>query len=372
MEHNRVATEGSATPWRRNPESIRTGLIAWCAERLGDARLVSFDISAGGMANETALFSLDRGRGMERFVARMTPLSDVPHQTFPVYDLELQRRCIDLLRRETDVPVPRVLMVEQDPAWVGSSFMVMSFIEGRAPTDNPPYLFTGWLLDATPTERRHLQNRSIEMLARIHRITADSHDLDFFNQQRWGASRLEQALAYQRWLYDWAREGGRYPLVERMLDALERTRPQSRGAVLSWGDARIGNMLYRGFEPAAVLDWEMAGIGPAELDVGWMVFFHRMFQDMAVRFGFPGLPDFMLPDDVVRAYEQAAGRVLDDLGWYQLFAAARFAILSIRTGLRSIAYGEAARPDDPDDLFMSRCLFERMLADHETWGGSRA
>ncbi|QDX80810.1 hypothetical protein B9N43_05865 [Denitratisoma sp. DHT3] len=372
MEHNFVAAEGSLTPWRRNPESIRTGLIAWCAEKLKGATLVALDIPQGGMANETALFSLDRGQGAERFVARMAPLPASPYQTFPVYDLELQRRCIDLLSRETDAPVPRVLQVEQDPAWVGSPFMVMSFIEGRAPLDNPPYIFTGWLLEASAAERRHLQERSVEMLARIHRITADRHDLGFFNQERWGASPLEQAFAYQRWLYDWAREGGRYPLVERMLDALARTLPENRDAVLTWGDARIGNILYRGFDPVAILDWEMAGVGPAEVDVGWMVFFHRMFQDMAERFGYPGLPDFMRPEDVVRVYEQTSGRTLQDLGWYQLFAAARFSILSIRTGLRSIAYGEAQRPDDPDDLLISRSLFERMLADHERQGCGQA
>ena len=39
--------------------------------------------------------------------------------------------------------------------------------------------------------------------------------------------------------------------------------------VLSWGDARIGNIIYAGFEPAAVLDWEMAALGPRELDVSW-------------------------------------------------------------------------------------------------------
>ena len=46
------------------------------------------------------------------------------------------------------------------------------------------------------------------------------------------------------------------------------TGPSDEGeAVLSWGDSRIGNMMFDGFDPVAVLDWEMAGVGPRELDV---------------------------------------------------------------------------------------------------------
>ena len=38
-------------------------------------------------------------------------------------------------------------------------------------------------------------------------------------------------------------------------------RPRTR-TVFNWGDSRIGNMLWRDFEPVAVLDWEMATVGP--------------------------------------------------------------------------------------------------------------
>ena len=58
-------------------------------------------------------------------------------------------------------------------------------------------------------------------------------------------------------------------------------------------------MLYRDFEPVAVLDWEMATVGPAEIDVAWMIFLHRFFNDLAQKFELPGIPDFMQRDDVV-------------------------------------------------------------------------
>ena len=51
--------------------------------------------------------------------------------------------------------------------------------------------------------------------------------------------------------------------------------------------------MYRDFRPVAVLDWEMAGLGPRELDVAWMLFAHRVFEELAGAFGLPGMPDFM-------------------------------------------------------------------------------
>ena len=57
----------------------------------------------------------------------------------------------------------------------------------------------------------------------------------------------------QRAYYEWvAADGLRSPLLERTFDALEARWPRHEGrAVLSWGDARIGNVLYSGFEPEA-------------------------------------------------------------------------------------------------------------------------
>ena len=69
--------------------------------------------------------------------------------------------------------------------------------------------------------------------------------------------------------------------------------------MLSWGDARIGNVLYRDFEPVAVLDWEMAALGPPELDVGWLVTLHAFFEEVAHQYGLPGLPDLLRREDVV-------------------------------------------------------------------------
>ena len=42
------------------------------------------------------------------------------------------------------------------------------------------------------------------------------------------------------------------------------------------------------------------------------------------------------------------------LEWFEVLAALRFAIVSVRTSTRGIAYGQMEQPDDPDDLIMFR------------------
>ena len=50
-----------------------------------------------------------------------------------------------------------------------------------------------------------------------------------------------------------------------------------------------------------------------------------------------------------------------NLEWFEVFAALRFAIVSVRTSTRGIAYGTMEKPDDPDELIMFRHLLDQML-----------
>jgi aminoglycoside phosphotransferase (APT) family kinase protein len=105
----------------------------------------------------------------------------------------------------------------------------------------------------------------------------------------------------------------------------------------------------------------MAAIGAPGVDISWMMFLHRFFDDMAQRYGMPGLPDMFRRDDVARTYEELSGHPAADLEYYEIYAALRFAIVSLRTSLRAIAYGDMEKPDDPEDLVMHRGLMLAML-----------
>ena len=69
--------------------------------------------------------------------------------------------------------------------------------------------------------------------------------------------------------------------------------PRHEGpALLSWGDSRYGNLIYRDFDPVAVLDWEMAGIAPPELDLAYLPLHAPVLRvDRPPLPPLPGLPD---------------------------------------------------------------------------------
>ena len=356
-----LSADVTGTPWRRDPAVLAKGLAAWAQHAIGtDAVISDFAAPDNGMSSETVLFTVQQGATATRYVARLAPEATVI-PVFPEYDLALQCEAMRTVARHTSVPVPSTPFYETDERWLGSPFLVMGRVDGRVPTDNPPYVFGGWLMDATPDERRHLQDASVEVLAKLHRITPSTHDLAFLERPQFGVSALDQHLGYQRYYYEWAREGGEYPLIERTFEWLDARRPTEGATVLNWGDGRIGNMMFDGFDPVAVLDWEMAAVGPVEIDLAWMIFLHRFFQDLAERLTMPGLSDFMTRDDVVATYERLTGHTVEALEWFEVFAALRFAIVSVRTTVRGVAYGQQEPPNEPDDVVMFRALLEEML-----------
>lgn len=354
----------------RNLSVLPKILEGWLASRLpGSSRPRVTGLSApssSGMSTETVLFEAEWEEGgktkQESLVARIPPdPADMP--IFPVYDMPRQFRVMSTVRAVTDVPVPEPLWIEEDPTVVGQPFMVMRKVTGEVPADNPLYVFgDNWLFDSTDEEQRRLQEATTGILARLHAAPVDG--FLFLQEGVAGASALRRL--YQKEILDyyaWVATDVRSPLLERSLRWLEQRWPLDEGeTVLSWGDARVGNMMYRDFEPVAVLDWEMASLGPREVDVAWCQFFHEFFHGVAVKFGMQGMPSFMRRDDVVESYETLTGHTCRDMDWYGLFAATRFAINMLRVGLRSIHFGQSTMPEDVDQLIVHAADMEAMMA----------
>lgn len=179
------------------------------------------------------------------------------------------------------------------------------------------------------------------------------------------------------WVKNWygfAAPGiGRSPLVERALAWLEDNFPAdaaAAGPVLTWGDSRIGNVLYRDFTPVAVPDWEMATVGPRELDVSWIILAHMVFQEIARLAGLLGLPDMLREEDVRATYRRLTGAELGDLHWFHLYSGVIWCVVFMRTGARRVHFGEIEKPDDVEGLFYQGGLLRRLLDEAPTGSDS--
>lgn len=348
---------------------LREQLTEWLADKLNDPSVTDFTVpGTNGMSSETILFDAswtdeDGTETSDRFVLRLPPDAR-SEPVFPVYDMPRQFNAMRLVAARTDVAIPPTVWLEPDPEPLGAPFFVMGRIDGVVPPDVMPYTFgDNWFFDADPADQAALQDASVEVLAEIHSIPASDPDAAFLVIDADGDTALQRHVNDQRNFYEWvASDGVRSPLIEQAFRWLDTNWPADEGeTVVSWGDARVGNMMYRDFRPVAVLDWEMAGHGPREIDLGWMIFIHRFFQDLTEQLGMPGLPDFMRVADVSKRYQQLTGIEPKDLQWYILYAAARHAIVMFRITRRQILFGEAVMPENPDHAFLHHATLAAMI-----------
>jgi aminoglycoside phosphotransferase (APT) family kinase protein len=328
------------TPWQRDLERDRARLAAWLAARMPEARGIALhDLRApesSGFSNDTLLFDLTYSEGgaprRESLVVRIQPTG---YQVFPEYDLGLQFRTMELLAR-TDVPVPRMRWLEEtDREVLGAPFYIMERVAGRVPTDRPPYHAGGWMTEISPAERAAIWWGGIECIARIHRLDPFAAGFGFLDRPALGPTPFARELAhYERYLA-WAARGLPQPTAEAALDWIRANAPDDPRTVLVWGDARIGNIIFDGARPAAVLDWEMVTLGSPEEDLAWAVFLDRHHSE---GLGVPRLPGFPGYEETIERYQELTGFEVRNLHFWQVFAGFRFAVIMMRLAQQMTHY----------------------------------
>jgi len=355
-------------------DDLRRRLTDWLSERTGSAAQIGAITrpAENGLSSVSLLLDAswsEDGEPVRRGLVVRIPPDSSAYPVFPAYDLRRQWDVIRAVAAHTDVPVPALRWLEESPAAVGSPFLVMDRVDGRIPHDNPPYVFGGWLLEAAPAEQRALQDGVVGALAGVHGLPRPEQHLPLLAAEA-GDDPLRTLVEGQRAYYEWTRseDGLRIPVIEDAFGWLAEHWPAGpHEAVLCWGDARPGNVVFDGFRPVAVLDWEMCALGPREVDLAWLVFLHRFFQDIAETFEVPGIPGLFRPSDVVATYGKVSGRTVRDFEFFLVFAALRHAIVMSRIKRRMIHFGEDPVPATPDDYVMFHPLLRAMLDGRAEW-----
>ena len=359
----------------RDTATVPSLMSRWLSTVLPDGATPEVTVESGvdstGMSSETIILTarwVQDGKPVEqKLVARVAPTNeDVP--VFPTYRLDHQFEVIRQVGELTDVPVPRVRWIENTGEVLGAPFFLMDYVDGVVPPDVMPYTFGGnWFADAPVEQQRKLQDASVKVLATLHSIPNADKKFGFLTEGLTGDTALRRHFGWVRSWYDFAvPDIGRSPLVERSFEWLQDNWPQESAArepVLLWGDARVGNVLYRDFEPVAVLDWEMVTLGPRELDAAWMIYAHKVFEELAGLATLPGLPGVMREDDVRATYQELTGVELGDLRWYYAYSGVMWACVFMRTGARRVHFGETEKPDDVETLFYHAGLMKRFIGE---------
>jgi aminoglycoside phosphotransferase (APT) family kinase protein len=278
-------------------------------ERWSQRRVATFERPSAGWSSETVVVTYDDG---ERVVVRLPPLV----ASFPDDLLQPQARVLAALA-DGGVPVPQVVALVEDTDFVGAPFLVMSFVVGRAPGDAPGV--DPWVADAPATVQRHMHDRFINLLASVHLVRWQ--DAGLGDVLRVGTrAEVQYWLAYAHWAADGAP-------ARALVDALrwcESTVPEQKPPLsLLWGDARLGNVVFEATKKrrdvVAALDWELASIGPAEMDLAW----YLALDELTVRVTGRPVEGFLSREGVIARHEARLGRTVRDLAWHEVFALAR-------------------------------------------------
>jgi aminoglycoside phosphotransferase (APT) family kinase protein len=334
---------------RTDPQHAERQLATWLASKLDGAHDVRvFDArvpSDAGLSAETVLFDASWVRAganhSQSLVARVRPSGE---SVFPSYDFAAEFRVLAALGRG-GLPVPEVLWHERDPSVLGGEFIVMERVDGRVPSDDPPYTVTGWVLDLDHEQQAALYDNALKALAAIHAVDWKAAGLDLLDRRELGAPGLDQQLAYWSNFYEWAAVGEPNPTVEAAFDWVRENRSaDEQPLALNWGDARVGNILFADdMSVAGVLDWEMVSLASRELDLGWWLFLMRYHTE---GIGAPKPPGFPDRDETVARYRQLTGHPVEHIEFYEVFAALRLSIIMHRAGNMMIAVG-LLPPDAP-------------------------
>lgn len=154
-----------------------------------------------------------------------------------------------------------------------------------------------------------------------------------------------------RWLTQLDSYGGRdLPAARRISDWLEAHRPADQPSTLCHGDYKLDNLLFAVDAPPrllAVVDWEMAAIGDPLVDLAWALVFHPG-PEGTIPLGMAKEPRFdvaYLPDraSLVERYATRSGRSTATIGWYDVFARWKLAIV-LEGSYAKFLHGRSDKP----------------------------
>jgi aminoglycoside phosphotransferase (APT) family kinase protein len=335
-----------------DPELAGPKLERWFAGHHPDwnhVQVADIDIPrANGMSSETVLFDMtwieDGAPRGQAFVARVAPTAQ---GLFPTYDLAQEQRVIAAVGASTAVRVPATYGVEEDTSVLGGPFLVMERLSGRVPADDPPFTASGWVTELSVDEQATMYDNALVAMAAISATDVSGLRSGTPGHPGTDGDSLTQQLAHYERLYAWTASGRRHPVLDSALDWVRTNMPAGQAAVgLSWGDARLGNMMFgEDLAVTGVLDWEMATLGEAELDLAWFMFLNRTYTD---GMGLPVPAGFPSGEESLARYEELLGRPLVNFAFHEVFAAVRATILMMRIGIMMIEVGflpeDAAMP----------------------------
>jgi aminoglycoside phosphotransferase (APT) family kinase protein len=291
---------------------------------------------SGGQSNPTFAIKLE---GKRRYVLRKKPAGALLPSAHAV---DREYRVMSALAK-TDVPVPRMVLLCDDPSIIGTIFFVMEYADGRI-------FWEPTLPGLSNAQRGAVYDEMNRVIAAVHMVDPADVGLSDFGKP---GNYFSRQIA--RWSRQYrASETRRIESMENLIAWLPENIPVGDETAVVHGDFRIDNLIFHPTEPriVAVLDWELSTLGHPLADFAYHILAWRLrpdeFRGMAgmdiASLGIPSERDYRA------AYCRRVARPpIDPRAWDFYLAYNMFRLASIRQGiLRRALDGNAADANAAD------------------------
>ncbi len=276
--------------------------------------------------------------------------------------LALQGNMMAALDRLQVTPVPEWVGMELNPDVLDMPFLVMGRVEGQSATQRPNYNSSGWVVDMSQAARGRTWRNAIEAFGQMSKIDWQNDGFGFLANADWGAPGLDQYLGHLEAWYHGCRKDRTMPYVDAAMAYIRAHQPSGTPVNVLWGDSTPSNVMFAPNGTVnALIDWELAALGPSELDLAWWLYFDDLFSR---RFGVERLEGLPTRDETIAIWETAVGRKAEHLDYYDVVVALRMALVVVGAFDRQVGIGNITADNKSLDAnLMTTYLAERLRMD---------
>lgn len=275
----------------RDLDSIAVALRSYLAD---GAQIAEVAPLTTGFSNDTYLIE-----GLD-LILRLPPHAGA---MLDGHDVVAQARIYQELGRAAGAPpVPGIVAVCEDASVLGDPFFAMERVDGESIDD---LKMQPWFVDGTDQFRRQICTNWVRAFA-ANALLAPLEVL--------GApvSPEDDARTWRKFA-----EQANCPELVALFDRLlSKPTPRSGLPAVIHGDTKLSNLMWKGGEVAAMLDWEMALNGDPLADLGYMLYSFESDFHAATRA--QKLLGMLSRSEVIALWEQVTGRSADGVFWHEI------------------------------------------------------
>ena len=298
-------------------DRIKSDLEAQLREKLKrpELRVIAIDPIPEGHSGFTYFVTVEGGAGPSRYVLRLPPPGA---RIAGPADVVRQGRIMTALHA-AGLPTPAIPAMSANPVIDGRPFILMEAVDGARIEKA-----------AAEHEALDIATSAVAVLQRLHALPLDETGIGDEASVGLQAEMMRWAMLMQRAPEELT------PRAGELGGLLAVQLPVERAPTLVHGDYHYGNMLFRGPEVVAVLDWEIAQLGQPLLDLGCLMI-------AAIRRQYQGAPNpggaiNVTVEDLYRLY----GADPEEMRWFAAMSLYKYASIF---GYNLMLHRRGKRPD---------------------------